>query len=84
MNHIPVWLFWAFCIPSEPQEPLYEPHVKLPLYGHSGSPVSSGSHYLSPTCASSHSQAVWVLSEPQEPLDEPYVDLAISDIPRLH
>ena len=56
--------FWAFCGPSEPQEPLYEPHAKLHLYGYSGSPVSSGSHCISPSCTSSHSQAVGVPNEP--------------------
>ena len=70
--------FWAFSCPSEPQEPLYGPHAKLHSYGHSGSPVSSGSHYISPSCTSSHSQAVGVPNERQEPLAEPYVNLAFS------
>ena len=52
--------FWAFWGPSEPQEPLYEPHAKLHLYGHSGSPVSFGSHEISPSCTSRHSQSVGV------------------------
>ena len=36
-----------FCILSEPQEPLYEPHVQLHLSGLSGTPVSHMSHYVS-------------------------------------
>ena len=58
MNHMSVYLFQGICIPSEPQEPLYEPHAKLPLYGHSGPPVITGSHCISLSCTSSHFQAV--------------------------
>ena len=57
-TRIPSYL-WVFLIPSEPQEPLFGPHVDLPLYRHSGSLVIPGSQYISPPCISSHSQLSW-------------------------
>ena len=62
MNHMPVY-FWVFCVPSEIQEPLYKQHVEILIYGHSGSPVSFGSHYISLSFTSNDSQAAWVPSE---------------------
>ena len=56
---IPSYL-WVFLIPSEPQEPLFGPHVDL----HSGSLVIPVSQYISPPCISSHSQTVLIPSEP--------------------
>ena len=64
MNHTNPKLFVGVLNPSEPQEPLFGPHVDLPLYRHSGSLVIPGSQYISPPCISSHSQTVLVPSEP--------------------
>ena len=64
-----------FCFRSEP---LCEPHVKLYLYRHSGSPCITGSHYISPLYTSGHSRAIWDASEPYEPLYGPHQDLSSS------